>query len=487
MTLVLPPNPLRHGTRACAAFVLVSVALHGAAFAQRPDDPSEVATVDLMDAARRGQATVTAEGRGDGTLLVTVVNRTRNPLRVVLPSGLAATGASGRYGVLGGLGGGVTTLGRTFSKNVDAAQGGGLAMFGRLVTTVVEPHTRNMAGFAASNASLMSSATALRSVAPSGPIGAELAPGQSRRLATRLVSLDPPHPNAPAGVLYPIVGQQLALSLVGSLNVDEGVRRALERLASEQAASGPAQLVLWRLAAGLDWTEIEQAAKSWANPYELALAKRLDLDNADPAARIADAASLYVDVEARGAVDRKHVEAISNALSSRRLFGMRVERDAPARPTGPAVALRVTVASAAGGLEARVMVYATDAYAASWNAIGKFSMPIPADLDAFEASAFADATSQAVLSRLVRAQLTKGPLVKGKPTYRVRIDNGSPLILNGIAVAGLENQVADGAQVLAGISLPPHRNLTLPVSAEYVEKLGLKRGVRVPAADLGGL
>jgi hypothetical protein len=40
---------------------------------------------------------------------------------------------------------------------------------------------------------------------------------------------------------------------------------------------------------------------------------------------------------------------------------------------------------------------------------------------------------------------------------------------------------------MGGISLPPHKSLSLPATAELVERLGMNNGVRVLAADLSGL
>jgi hypothetical protein len=48
----------------------------------------------------------------------------------------------------------------------------------------------------------------------------------------------------------------------------------------------------------------------------------------------------------------------------------------------------------------------------------------------------ADALAEGLLGRLVRAQLIKGPRVNGKATYQIRVDNASPLILNGLVLAG---------------------------------------------------
>ena len=78
-------------------------------------------------------------------------------------------------------------------------------------------------------------------------------------------------------------------------------------------------------------------------------------------------------------------------------------------------------------------------------------------------------------------------MVKGKQTYKIRIDNASPLLLNGVAVQGTLGAPNDPPKVLAGISIPPRKNLTVPATGEMVEQLGLKKGIRIIAADLSGL
>ena len=57
-----------------------------------------VTTYDLFDAAKKGLVTVSAEGIGDGRMTLSVHNRTKKQLRVVLPPGLIASGASGQFG-----------------------------------------------------------------------------------------------------------------------------------------------------------------------------------------------------------------------------------------------------------------------------------------------------------------------------------------------------------------------------------------------------
>jgi hypothetical protein len=89
----------------------------------------------------------------------------------------------------------------------------------------------------------------------------------------------------------------------------------------------------------------------------------------------------------------------------------------------------------------------------------------------------------------VRVELDTGPRVKGRETYKVRIDNASPLVLDGLALAPPEADPAAKPSLLLGISLPPRKSLAVPASPEVVQRLKLrpKQAVRVLSADLSGL
>jgi hypothetical protein len=163
------------------------------------------------------------------------------------------------------------------------------------------------------------------------------------------------------------------------------------------------------------------------------------------------------------------------------VLGLSVQPGIPAKPNGPGLACRVTLIA---GDEAVVQVSTTDAAGSRWVSAGKFTLPIAKDAKAL---VLADAMAEGTLSRLVHAQLVSGPKVKGKATYKIRIDNVSPLILNGLALSGTSASPDARPSALAGLSLPPRKSLTLPASGEMVERLGLKDGVRAIAADLSGL
>ena len=66
---------------------------------KRDQEPPEF---NLLNAMQQGLVSVKAEGRGDGRITISVMNRTNRPLRVVLPPGIVAEGASGQMGGMGG-------------------------------------------------------------------------------------------------------------------------------------------------------------------------------------------------------------------------------------------------------------------------------------------------------------------------------------------------------------------------------------------------
>src|SRR5437868_3436173 len=82
--------------------------LCSAAPADEPTPPAQSQTKDdiprvsLLDAMRDGSVAVSAEGIGDGRMTLSITNRTPRQLRVLLPPGLIATGATGQFGGMGG-------------------------------------------------------------------------------------------------------------------------------------------------------------------------------------------------------------------------------------------------------------------------------------------------------------------------------------------------------------------------------------------------
>ena len=139
--------------------------------------------------------------------------------------------------------------------------------------------------------------------------------------------------------------------------------------------------------------------------------------------------------------------------------------------------------------EALVQVLSSDPAAKNWVPCGKFNLPLSHGQDKFDALRFADGLAEGILNRLVRAQVIKGATAreKGKLIYQIKIDNASPLILNGLALVGSNSPEDEQSKVLTGISISPRRSMTVPATEEAVKMLGLKKGIKVTALDLSGL
>ena len=129
----------------------------------------------------------------------------------------------------------------------------------------------------------------------------------------------------------------------------------------------------------------------------------------------------------------------------------------------------------------------SDVAASNWVAFGKFNLPLGEGQ--FDAKRFADGFAEGVLNRLVRAQVIKGATTreKGKLVYQIRIENFSPMILNGLALLGTDSPASERPKLLTGICVSPRRSLTIPANEQVVKTLGLKKGIKLTALDLSGL
>ena len=324
----------------------------------------------------------------------------------------------------------------------------------------------------------------MRSVPPTGLPHATFKPGQTRELPTRLVSLTPPDPTSETGLNMPAKGEKLQIGDVSQTNNGEKVQKALKRLAALKAPQTISQLVLWRLNSDSDWDTIAQLSKSWANSYELSLARDF-VDNLDSLPE-GESGVLALEISSSQTSNSAEVDELNRLFKDKGLLGLKAVLGVPATPQGPSVACKVQF----GDTKANVEVIATDSTAQNWVPFGKFSLSINREGNKFDAAKFSDALAEGILNRLVRAQLSKGPRTNGKETYKLRVDNASPLVLNGLGIMGSSTKDDEPARVLPPLSLSPRRSVTMPASEAVVKLLDLKKGaggVRVVAADLSGL
>jgi hypothetical protein len=319
----------------------------------------------------------------------------------------------------------------------------------------------------------------MRSVPPSELPFADLKPKQTRHLPTSLVSLT--NPGGEGGLALPAQGEKLRI--VGDIvrvSDDPLVQKALRRLASGLAPASVSQLVMWRLV-GLDWETIGQLSDKWANRYELALAR----DFVDQLSSLPDGESGRILFQFTGtdAAGEFMAADLAESLKGKTVLGLKAAIGIPTQPGRPGVACQVRLKDA----EALVQVSSSDSNGQNWIPFGKFTLPVTKVDGQFDKAQFADSLAESVLNRLVRVQLSKGPRDKGRLTYQLRIENVSPMILNGLSVVGPPSKTVEEPKVLVGITIPPSKSLTVPASEDAVKSLGLKQGIRVMAVDLSGL
>jgi len=284
----------------------------------------------------------------------------------------------------------------------------------------------------------------------------------------------------------PRKGEKLRLSDIRDQAGESLARTALTRLAKDQAPDTVATLVMWNVAGKLDWGTIAEKSKGFANAHELSLARAF----VDQLADLPDGrnGTLLYEVNGPDGAGDALASELGVILKNNSVLGLKAVSGVPASPDGPSIACKITVGGTADKPEARVYVATTDGTGAKWDPAGKFDLPVTLKSGKPDAAKFANALAEGLLGRLVRAQVSKAGMDKGKAVYNVRIDNASPLILNSLAILGVgEGKAEQTPKVLSGISVAPRKSLTVPATADTVNQLGLRKGVRVIAADLSGL
>jgi hypothetical protein len=322
-----------------------------------------------------------------------------------------------------------------------------------------------------------------RTVPPAGLASAVVRPGQTRQLPTRLVSLS--EPPSGQGPVLPREGEVLRIRDINAIvGVSPRLREVVERLAGEKAPETVSQLVLWHLAYGIDWSTLEDLSRSWANRSELALAKQFvdRRERAEDAGREGEPGTIFYKVSATGPRQERLAGEVRRLLDDRSLLGLTARSSIPAQPPGPALACRIEIKDGATS----VRVSSSDEAGRSWVDVGKFSasspeagetQPTPAEL--------IDRVAEGLLERLIRVRLTREG--RGKGGYRIHVENGSPLVLNGLTLGDRESGPDSRPSTLVGLSLPPRKALTIPATQQLARRVGSAKRIHIVAADLSGL
>ena len=110
---------------------------------------------------------------------------------------------------------------------------------------------------------------------------------------------------------------------IAQVNDDPRVQKALRRLAIDKAPTSLSQLVMWHLAAGLDWTTITQLSQSWSNRHELAMAK--DFVNRLDTLADGENGRLLIEVASTDEVTLKVADKLTKSLNGKHVLGLVAE------------------------------------------------------------------------------------------------------------------------------------------------------------------
>ena len=121
------------------------------------------------------------------------------------------------------------------------------------------------------------------------------------------------------------------------------MQKALKRLAGDTAASPLSQLVMWHLAAGLDWNTIGQLSARWSNRYELALARDF-VEHLDTLPT-GETGRLQFQVSSKDEAAESMAAELTQTLQGKVVLGLRAELGIPNRPEAPSVGCRDLISS----------------------------------------------------------------------------------------------------------------------------------------------
>ena len=410
-----------------------------------------VAESTLLEAMSQGLVSVQAEGTGDGRINMSVTNKTSRPLRVILPPGIVAQGATGQFGGMGGgmggMGGGMGGMGGGGMGGMGGGGMGGMGgggmggggmggqmggagrsggtmppMMGMMMLSNIimyfcgdfESWDRRslmmgmggggmMGGMGGMGGGMMGGmGGGMRSVPPADLPFADLKPKQTRHLPTSIVSLT--NPNGEDAWYSPGKGRSSgSWAISHALSDDPQVQKALRRLAGGLAPASVSQLVMWRLASGLDWTTIGQLSDKWANRYELTLAKDfVEQLGTLPRARAGGSSSRSTGSDA---ANESMAAGLGQLIEGKTVLGL--QRRSGSRRSGSA-RRRLPGASRKGATPSFRSPPATVSLGTGCPPASS-PLPVPKVDGKFDKAQFADSLAEGILNRLVSVQLRKGP------------------------------------------------------------------------------
>lgn len=410
---------------------LVSTALLGlglTAPARAGDAPAPAGTdtVQILDAAKSGDLSVTVRGAGDSRVKFTIRNKTSKRLNVVIPPGLVAASSTGQGGF------------QSMGLGVPTSNLGGFGAF--------RGNRPDAAGFR----SMPTTASA--------PEGLAISPGQTIEVPVPSVCLN-------FGMPTPTAKNVFDLKDVDSYSPDARVRRALKSLATLGTSQTVAQAAMWHVCNGMSYDQLARQDVISFNAHELAQAARfvdaLDASSTelvDPAYFQIGRLLLSLHGEGPSGKDAKRIAADLDGI---RMMGLPIKLvtdidGIEARP-GTTMLSATILAGKATGTTTRVTVRVASA-TGDWTILGRYDVRSTSSLGEMTAANLA-----ADLGRgAARAFVKVTPVRRVPGTTTVKITNRLPMTIASLTLK--TGKAGDAVQVDA-IGIGPARSASVGVPA----------------------
>ncbi len=307
-------------------------------------------TVDLLGGRNAGDLDVVARGHGQDRVKLSIHNRSKHRLNVIIPPGLVASSAVGQPGGAGG--GRLQSIGLGSVSNREGAFG--------------EFHSTSSAG------GLQSIGTSNEAIANqvAVPVG-------------ETVDLTIPGVCLNYGLPAPTPRNTFRLVDVSEYTTNARIRRALRSLATYGTSHGVAQAVMWNVCNELPFEQMAEQTGKVMNFHEIALAARfVDALDAAGSSELVDPASLshariFVQVRGQGelSTDAKRLAA---GLEGLHVLGLPIQVDeSQEMPTvaAPALFLSVVLTDAKVGETRGVIVASSCTQGQAWVPLGQSVLP----------------------------------------------------------------------------------------------------------------
>lgn len=391
-----------------------------------------------------------ARGHGQDRVHLSIRNRSKHRLNVVIPPGLVASSAVGQPG--GGAGGGrLQSMGLGSVSNREGAFGefrgtagpGGLQSVG----------TKDQA------------VTGLVTV----PVG-------------ETVELSIPGVCLNYGLPAPTPRNTFRLVDVNEYTTSSRVRRALRSLATYGTSQGVAQAAMWHVCSDLPFEMMAEQSGKVINLHEIALAARFVVAlDAPSSGDLVDLATLnqsrvFVQVRGHGSLGAE-AKRLMGQLDGLHILGLPlqvVESQEPPSAVAPALLLSVVLTDARMGETRGVIVASSCSDGEAWLPLGKVGFRENSSVSVLDGTILTKVVDRAVSSAFVTVKPARRTL--GSTTLKV--ENRLPFTVSNLVVKAGSSSGSPSVP-FTGVGVGPARSALLPIQAataslvEHVELNGL--------------